>query len=262
MGKRTTLLVLDVSIVAMFVSLLSWRLTGLSLHEAFGLALLALIVVHAGVHWGWMEARAIAALRRTPRRTGELLINTGLFASMGATLLSGVVISKVVFPNSLSPSAYLGWHSVHESATTLTLLFTGLHFAINWERIVTLVSSRGAHAMSWRVPTTGVLVRRALSFVVAIGLLGAALWGYERVSPGPREVEMLYPDGRREMRAPPPEITRRNRDSDQLRPVGGLPRLAMSVLLIAGTAGLGRKLGAARRRAPQYREEKTPPTMS
>jgi len=75
-------------------------------------------------------------------------------------------------------------------------------------------------------------------------------------------VLMIYRDGRRELRAPPPEITWRNRDSDQRRPIGGLPRLAMSVLLIAGTAGLGRKLGAARRRARQYREEKTPPTTS
>jgi hypothetical protein len=68
-GKRTVLLVLDGTMVAMFVSLLSWRLTGLSLHEAFGLALLAFVLVHAGVHWGWMESRAITALRRTPART-------------------------------------------------------------------------------------------------------------------------------------------------------------------------------------------------
>jgi len=73
---------------------------------------------------------------------------------------------------------------------------------------------------------------------------------------------MIYRDGHRERRAPPPEIMRRNRDSDQRQPIGGLPRLAMSVLLIAGTASVGRKLGAARGRARQYRERKTSSTMS
>jgi hypothetical protein len=232
------------------------------LHEGLGLTLLVLVVVHASVHWGWMESRAVAALRRTPRRAGELLINAGLFASMGATLLSGIVISKVIWPNTLTPSAYLGWHSVHESGTTLTLLFTGLHFAINWDRLVALLSRHGAHAMSWRIPSAMVLLRRAVLLVIATSVLGTALWGYEHLSPGPREVLMVYRDGRREMRAPPPEITRRNPDSDQRRPIGGLPRLAMSVLLIAGTAGLGRRLGAAHRRARQYREETMPPTMS
>lgn len=120
MGKRTVLLVLDGMIVATFASLLSWRLTGLSLHEAIGVALLVFVLVHAGVHWGWMESRASAVLRRTPRRLGELLINAGLFV-----------------------------------------------------------------AMAWRIPAVAVLFRRAFSFVLAIGVLGVALWGYERLSPAP-----------------------------------------------------------------------------
>src|SRR5689334_8230265 len=116
-----------------FVVLMSWRLSGLVAHEWIGLALIALIFAHLIAHWGWVEATAVRAVRHKPRgRVIPLLLNALLFVTMGVAVVSGVVISKVVFPNTLLPGAYLQWHELHESSSTITVFVLGLHVALNW----------------------------------------------------------------------------------------------------------------------------------
>jgi hypothetical protein len=58
--RRGTLLTLDATMLALFTTLISWRLTGVTLHEWFGITLTLLIVVHLLVHWGWVEGRVAA----------------------------------------------------------------------------------------------------------------------------------------------------------------------------------------------------------
>ena len=135
MSSRRALLVLDACMAALFVVLLSWHLTGLDLHEWLGISLIATILVHLLVHWGWMEARATQVIRRSRMGRGAFALNAGLFAAMGTTLISGVVISKVAAPNRLSPEAYLRWHGIHEQATLFTVLLVGAHLAFNWDRV-------------------------------------------------------------------------------------------------------------------------------
>lgn len=45
-----------------------------------------------------------------------VLLNLSLFAAMGAALVSGFIISKAMFPNSLTPADYLRWHGVHDTS--------------------------------------------------------------------------------------------------------------------------------------------------
>lgn len=246
MTKRRTLFLLDCLLLGLFTPLLSWRLTGLAWHEALGVTLTLLILTHVAMHWAWMEGRAVAAVRLTRRSVGGFLLNGALFAAMGATIISGFVISKIVLPNRLTPSSYLAWHGIHESATTITLFLVGLHLALNWDRIMASIKARAPGRWN-RVPAR-VALRYAVSIALAAGLVGAGLWGFTRVSPGPREITVVFPDGHEERQAPPAEITRIGPGESGPPPGRAWAKVLMSLAVLAATATVGRRVITARRR--------------
>ena len=249
MSKRRILVMLDACMFVLFTALLSWRLTGLELHEVIGIALIALILVHLVVHWGWVETRAIHAISRSRRRIGDLVLNGTLFIAMGTTLVSGVVISKVLLPNTLAPGRYLQWHSLHESATTLTLLLIGLHLALNWDRVRGALRTGAARsAAAWRIADAQRTLRHITGVSLAIGVLVLGLFAYTSLTHGQEKVLMRFRDGHEELRAPPPEITRAQPGANEPRPAQALPRLVVSLVLLAGTAAAGRRFATRRRR--------------
>lgn len=254
MSSRRTLLALDACMAALFVVLLSWHLTGLDLHEWLGITLIAAILVHLLVHWGWMEARAAQAMRRSRTGRGAFALNAGLFVAMGTTLISGVVISKVAAPNRLSPAAYLRWHGIHEQATLLTVLLVGAHLALNWERVrsrALAASRRAGKSASRRLSRPIALrlfARRAVTITLATGALIVAVWMLVLVMPGSSQVLMIFPDGHRALVAPPAEITRAHPDSNRADPGAALPRLAVSIALLVAAGVATRRFIVRRRR--------------
>ena len=254
MSRRRALLVLDACMAALFVVLLSWHLTGLDLHEWLGISLIATILVHLLVHWGWMEARATQVIRRSRMGRGAFALNAGLFAAMGTTLISGVVISKVAAPNRLSPEAYLRWHGIHEQATLFTVLLVGAHLAFNWDRVrsrALAASRRVGESASRRLPqpiALWLLARRAISMTLATGALIVAVWMLVLVMPGSSQVLMIFPDGHRALVAPPAEITRAGPNANHANPGAALPRLVMSIILLAAAGAATRHFIIRRRR--------------
>lgn len=255
MTKRGTLLLLDSSMLAFFAVLMSWRLTGVVLHEWIGMALIAMILVHLLVHWGWVEARVAAMLRPAPRRFGALLLNTAVFAAMGTTIISGLVVSKVVLPNHLSAASYLHWHGVHESAATFTVLLLGLHLAFNWDRITGSIRRAFAPATATArsglrslMPSGSVVIRRLGWVLVACVILSGLVWSLVRLTPANERVMFVYADGRRELAAPPPEVVKLRRGTEWPAPAQGAPRFAMSVVLLLISGTVGRQLLTIRRR--------------
>lgn len=97
-------MVLDSGMLVCFIILMSWRLSGVVAHEWIGFAMIALILAHLVIHWGWVESTVAKAVRKERRgRVAPLLLNTALFVTMGTALISGVVISKVVLPTNFFP---------------------------------------------------------------------------------------------------------------------------------------------------------------
>lgn len=267
MTKRGTLLLLDSSMLAFFAVLMSWRLTGVVLHEWIGMALIAMILVHLVVHWGWVEARVAAMLRPAPRRFGALLLNTAVFGAMGTTIISGLVVSKVVVPNHLSAPSYLHWHGVHESAATFTVLLLGLHLAFNWDRITGSIRRAFAPAAvtarpSFRslTPRGALLARRLGWVVVACVILSLIVWVLVRLTPANQQVMFVHANGHRELVAPPPELAKLHRGTEWPAPGQGAPRFVMSLVLLLVSATVGRQLLTIRRRRRRLRPHRASAT--
>jgi hypothetical protein len=250
--RRSTLFALDATMLTLFIILVSWRLTGVSLHEWLGITLTILILAHLLVHWGWVEGRVSALRRVSRRRVGGLLLNTAVFIAMGATIVSGFVVSKVLIPNHLTPDDYLRWHGLHESASTLTVFLLGLHVAYNWDRIRASLRSRPGRSLMQGF-SSGLLLRRLAWVTVVCATLSGGVWWASRLLPRHERVMLVHSDGRRELVAPPPEITRVRRGTDSPSPIG-LPKAVLSLMVLSIVAVIGRKLMTVRRNLRSGRE--------
>ena len=137
--NKTNLLI-DLTIFAGFLIAAAPNLTGETIHEWFGLALGATLIVHLLLHWKWI----VAVTRRFFQKTchGSRLnyvLNSLLFVTFTSIIFSGVMMSKSVLPTiGLQSSQSFFWRWLHEQATNLTLLLLGLHVALHWKWIASM----------------------------------------------------------------------------------------------------------------------------
>ena len=246
MSKRGVLVALDATMLLFFILLMSWRLSGVIAHEWIGLSLIALIVAHLIVHWAWVEGSVSRITRRHRTGTIALLLNTALFLAMGTALVSGVVISKVVFPNQLLPGDYVHWHSLHENASTITLFIVGLHVALNWDRIRSSVrrlfdATRRRSAQRWGL-SGSVLMRRAAWVIAISAVLTVVVLAVARAIPSHAEVLMMFPDGHTALVPPPPEIAKLRPGTTLPSIPMGVPRFVLSTVLLSIAAVVGRRV--------------------
>jgi len=126
----------DLTLLLSMCALQSVTFTGLTVHEWLAIAVMGLILIHILLSWTWIAAtsRRLAAPRSGRARVNYFL-NSCLFVSAITVLFSGLVISEVVLPAigiTVGPEDNR-WRGIHNVASTLVVIFAGLHLAINWE---------------------------------------------------------------------------------------------------------------------------------
>ena len=250
MTRRSLSLWLDAVMLLVFAALLSWRLTGVPIHEWAATALLVVLVVHLVIHWRWVETR-IAMLRTGPRRTRvNVLLNLTLFIAMGAALVSGFVISKVMFPNTLTPSDYLRWHGLHDGASMLAMVAVGLHLALNWDLVAGGLRRaarriRGSSRTFVPAPRSGLEWRavpgRLALITLAALVLTAGTFAFAGLMPGNGKV-LLVMNGHSQLVDPPKAITRMDGPGRKPDPARGSARLVVQLALLGAVGATGRRL--------------------
>lgn len=144
-GRRTTLaLWLDVSLLILFLVALAPHLTGLALHEIVGVTFCIPLLVHLLLSWQWIAA----GVRRlfvsgTRRQRVNIVLNAVLFALTVVMLVAGLMISQVVLPalgiHTVDDSV---WRIRHNTMVTWVHLSIGLHLAMNWRWIASMIGGR------------------------------------------------------------------------------------------------------------------------
>jgi hypothetical protein len=95
MTKRQALMLVDSSMLLSLVVLISWRLSGITAHEWIGFALIALILAHLLVHWGWVES-SVAGTPRHERRGRVIPLGGARFLFSLVVLSIATVIGRRV----------------------------------------------------------------------------------------------------------------------------------------------------------------------
>lgn len=164
---------------------------GLAFHEWAGILILVGFVVHVAVSWEWVVAvtkRLFGATR--PRARFLYVLDILVLLSMGWTIVSGVLISRVATPQ-LASSAPL-WRATHVPISYLTLIIIGVHLGMHWEWLMSTL-----RRLTKRPRATGAL-RWTLAAIAALVFAGG---GYATVITGALPKAVAFQGGEGGMRA-------------------------------------------------------------
>ena len=119
--------ILDAILTLLFVLAFGLRFTGELIHELIGLTAFILFALHLLI--GWAGIKSMFSGIFTTRRWLVTAVNVFLFATVMAVCVSGLILFT-------GASAGMGLRQVHTIAAYWTLVLTGLHIGLYWERLV------------------------------------------------------------------------------------------------------------------------------
>lgn len=130
--------VLDLLLVITFLLLFNDRvLGGLVFHEIAGIAIGAAFLIHILLNWKWVVKITTRLFNKNlPNKTRlGYFLNILLLVGMTFIILSGIFISRIVFPDIDIPNQR--WFSgTHRSVTFVTLVIAGIHVGLHWKWVI------------------------------------------------------------------------------------------------------------------------------
>jgi hypothetical protein len=129
--------VLDISLLAGFATTNNKRFTGDRWHEWIGVALLFALGVHIVLHRQWVTTQTRRLGKNVKTRVGfKWLVNLSLYVLISLTLFSGVLATKFLASDlGISYRAQQGWGGFHRQCSDLVKIPVGLHVALSWRWI-------------------------------------------------------------------------------------------------------------------------------
>lgn len=206
MSRSRVLIALDVALLVALLLLYPFRFTGLPIHEWLGVVFVPLLLVHLQMHWP-----AFAAAIR--RHTVNDVLNLALFVLMTAATVSGIAISKVLWPANSTPAEFMKWRSIHEGSANGVFFVVAVHIGLNWHLVLNAVRRRVRER--FRGPVSAI-ARQTAIIALAAALVGGASFAVDRAMPANQRVEMIYANGKRAIVPPPADIVILRRD--EVRP--------------------------------------------
>lgn len=160
---------LDAAMVLLFVTSLSFRITGREAHEWTGVSFCLLLIVHVFWNWGWFKN--LFAGKYTARRMVNTAANLALVVVIATLCVCGVLNSRHIF----GFSQYIDGESVrrmHSFTAYWGLVILGVHTGLHWDMVMSILRKPFA--------STGKAAARVLR-VLAIFTAVLGLWAsYER----------------------------------------------------------------------------------
>lgn len=137
MNKKN--LIIDSLIFLAFLVVASPNFSGITIHEWLGLALLGTIVIHVFLHLNWITSVGKSFFKKLWHSSRfKFVLDILVFLSFITVSLSGIMISKAALPAlgiSLGEVS-AAWRQLHSFSAEASVLFIGLHFALNWGIVV------------------------------------------------------------------------------------------------------------------------------
>ena len=118
----------------------TFNFTGLTVHEWFGLAFGAALLLHLTLHWDWALQTTRRLFSRVGRRRVMWVVNALLLIDLTLCVASGIVISAVAMPalgiHTAADSGY--WRELHTRTASATIVLIALHIGLDYRWILSV----------------------------------------------------------------------------------------------------------------------------
>lgn len=141
-------------------------LGGLTFHEIAGLAIAAVFFTHVLLNWQWVKKVTVKLFdRKLPVKTKfGYVLNLLLLITMAFIIISGIFISRVVFPN-INIGNERWFQVTHISISFLVLILVAAHVGLHWKWVVNVFknivhfkSKKRSLGIATKVATVALLV--------------------------------------------------------------------------------------------------------
>ena len=140
-NRNTVNLIVDSAIFIAFLVAMAPRFSGLAIHEWLGIAFGAAIITHLLLHWQWLveiTKRFFGKAQWSARI--NYILNMLLFVDITIIIFTGLMISETALPQlGITLARSGGWRMLHTLSANLFVALVGLHIALHWHWIVTMV---------------------------------------------------------------------------------------------------------------------------
>lgn len=163
---------LDIVIALVFALLFNPRVMGgLTFHETAGIAIGAAILTHILLNFRWVKnvTAKLFCTKLSKKARFSYLLNIMLLILMSITIVTGILISRVLFPNLSVGNPFMIRH-LHSMASNLTLLLVGVHLGIHWQWVMNVLKKM--FILKGRKPRVG-------GIAAAFLLVGLFIGGYQ-----------------------------------------------------------------------------------
>lgn len=112
-------------------------LGGLTFHEIAGFAIAAVFFTHVLLNWQWVKKVTVKLFDRKLALKTKFgyVLNLLLLLTMGFIIISGIFISKIVFPN-INIGNERWFQVTHISISFLVLILVAAHVGLHWKWVV------------------------------------------------------------------------------------------------------------------------------
>lgn len=158
---------LDILMAVTFVLFFNKQvLGGLTFHEIAGLAIAAVFFTHIALNWRWVKNVTVKLFdRKLPFKTKfGYVLNLLLLISMAFIIISGILVSHIVFPN-INVTNERWFQMAHISISYLVLVLVAAHVGLHWkwvmnvfQKIVKFKSYKKGLGLVAKVATVALLV--------------------------------------------------------------------------------------------------------
>ena len=131
--KLATRLSLDLVMTLLILLEFAYRLTGSTLHELIGLAMLCLFIVHGAWNWRWFVA--LGKGRYAAQRLASTTINALLLVAVLLMMASGVLNSDLLYSLTQVELDLLP-RELHTAAAYWLLILVGVHLGMHWKTVM------------------------------------------------------------------------------------------------------------------------------
>ena len=138
---QKTRFVMEILLLVSFLIVLAPQSTGIVLHEWLSLVFFVPFVIHILLHWQWFTHSFKQFKRaKTIRERYNFILNYSLYLLMIFVLVSGFLVSVALFPTLGIPLEIQDfWSKMHHDSATLIMPILGLHLALHFRWIKTLI---------------------------------------------------------------------------------------------------------------------------